>query len=239
MRPMFEWLRRQRSVFEDSLTKRGLAHTLSLSRFSLHRLTTRALRQHARGSCLDAGSGRGPYHQLLLARCRSVTTMDVEDRARKVDVKGDIQAMQAFTDGEFDLVLCTQVLEHVPRPWDAMSEFRRVLRPGGKLILTVPHLSAMHEVPHDYYRFTRFGLQTLCDRAGLRILELHEVGGLVAFLSHGLSYSLTSATASVPGLRWIAWGLNLLLIQVARPADRFLGLRSVYPCNILVLAEAP
>jgi SAM-dependent methyltransferase len=69
-------------------------------------------------------------------------------------------------DGSFDVVLSTQVLEHVPDPLAALGEFRRVLRSGGSLIATVPFIWEEHETPFDFYRYTRYGLEHLLGLAG-------------------------------------------------------------------------
>ena len=61
-------------------------------------------------------------------------------------------------DGAFDAVLFTQVLEHVPEPARVLAELHRILRPGGTLYLTAPLVWELHELPHDYYRYTSEGL---------------------------------------------------------------------------------
>ncbi|PWG74541.1 SAM-dependent methyltransferase, partial [Enterococcus hirae] len=76
--------------------------------------------------------------------------------------------MANIRSGAFDTVLCTQVLEHVRDPKKALQELPRVLRPGGVLILSAPHLSMVHDAPHDYFRYTGFGLAELLDNCGFR-----------------------------------------------------------------------
>lgn len=235
---MLGWLRRRRLRVEAALGGRGLAHTLSLARYRLHRRVRAAIEEHAAGDCLDCGSGRSPYRELLAARASAVTSLDVEDRSGGVDLLADVQEMPEVADAAFDTILCTQVLEHVPRPWSAVAELARVLRPGGLLLLSVPHLSAVHEAPHDYYRYTRWGLEALCARAGLEVVGIEATGGLVSFLGHGASVALMSTLGALPGLGWAVWALNyLLLVRLAEPLDRLLGLASVYPCDHLLVAR--
>jgi len=83
------------------------------------------------------------------------------------------------------LVLCTQVLEHLPDPAACVSEMARLLSANGSLVITAPQSWNLHEAPHDYFRFTRFGLSELCRRAGLDVLEILPQGGLGALI--GLS----------------------------------------------------
>ena len=63
-------------------------------------------------------------------------------------------------------MVCTQVLEHVPDPGAALSEFLRVLRPGGRVAISTPLTWFLHETPHDYYRYTSYGLTHLSTRPG-------------------------------------------------------------------------
>ena len=121
-----------------------------------------------------------------------------------------------------------------------MAEIARVMAPGGRLILSVPHLSAIHEAPHDYFRFTPYGLRALCADVGLEIVELGRTGGLLCCLLHGVSYGLLSTVGAVPGLRRLVWLLNyLLLIRLAGPVDRLLGMGGSYPCDHVLVARKP
>ena len=66
-----------------------------------------------------------------------------------------------FADATFDLVLCLVVLEHLEDPKRAIAEMSRVLRPGGKILVSVPFLLPIHDAPNDFWRFTKFGLKVL------------------------------------------------------------------------------
>ena len=177
---------------------------------------------------------------MLAAQVTGLTSVDVEDRAGTVDVIADIQDMHQIEDASMDTVLCSQVLEHVPRPWDAFAELARVLRPSGHLIVTVPHLSIIHEAPHDYYRYTRYGLKALCQQAGLEVVKIEPTGGLWCFLAHSCSLALTCTAGSLPLLRWPVWLLNYALcVRSLGIVDRFFGAPRIYPCDYLVVAHKP
>lgn len=237
---MIEYLRKSRALLNDRLTERGLAHTFSLATYRLEKATRPRIDQYARGTLLDAGSGRSPYKKELLARGVQVVSIDVEDRAGEIDHVTDIQDMPPIKDASMDVVLCTQVLEHVPRPWDAVREIERVLKPGGTLILSVPHLSLIHEAPHDYYRYTRYGLTSMFEGAGLAVVEIQATGGLIAFLMHLVSMGLLCTVGTIPRLRWITWAFNYaILVRLMEPVDRLLGLSSIYPCDYVAIASKP
>ncbi len=228
----------RREAIEDRLTQENASHTASLARQRLRSHIETAIAQFVCGPAMDCGSGRSPYTDLLAARASQVTVVDIEDRSGRVDVIADIQDMPQLNDAAFTSVLCTQVLEHVPWPRRAMSEMSRVLVPGGHLILSVPHLSAIHEVPNDYFRFTCFALTQLCEEAGLEVVQIEATGGLISFIAHGASVTLMTSVGSVRGLFWPAWLLNsVLFVYVAGLLDRLVGFPGRYPCDYVVVAR--
>jgi SAM-dependent methyltransferase len=82
--------------------------------------------------------------------------------------------------GRFDVVICEQVLEHVPDPWAAAANLRELCAPGGHVVVSTPFLIRIHELPafdmRDYWRFTPRGLQTLLERAGLEVDQVASWG---------------------------------------------------------------
>jgi ubiquinone/menaquinone biosynthesis C-methylase UbiE len=104
---------------------------------------------------LDIGSGGSSYSNFFPHRL----TVDI-DPLRKPDIVADAHNLP-FKDGEFEMVLCTEVLEHVLDPKKVIAELNRVLVPGGILILTTRFMQVIHDAPHDYWRFTKYGMQEL------------------------------------------------------------------------------
>lgn len=131
------------------------------------------------GKVLDVGCGLQPYRPMLGAGTTEYVGLDRESPMATPTVVGDAMDIP-FPDGHFDVVLSTQVLEHVPEPERALREAVRVLRPGGRLILSVPGVWPTHEAPHDYWRFTRHGLERLLDQHGISYDRLVRLGGLWA-----------------------------------------------------------
>lgn len=104
---------------------------------------------------LDIGSGGANQDHLFPSR----TTFDV-DPERRPSVVGDAQEMP-FADNSYEVILCSEVLEHIPDPPKAISEMYRVLAPGGLLILTTRFVYPVHDAPGDYWRFTPYALRYL------------------------------------------------------------------------------
>jgi SAM-dependent methyltransferase len=91
-----------------------------------------------------------------------------------VDLVGDLGAMP-LRGASLDGILCESVLEHVPDARAALRELERVVKPGGRVFLTLPFLWQYHAAPHDYWRWTRPGV--VRDLAGFEIVELGLIGG--------------------------------------------------------------
>jgi SAM-dependent methyltransferase len=84
--------------------------------------------------------------------------MDIS-KHRNPDIVGDI--CQSSFNEAFDAVICMEVLEHIPTPHLAMEKIFLALKPGGALIMSVPFLFPLHDRPHDYFRYTKYGLKYL------------------------------------------------------------------------------
>jgi SAM-dependent methyltransferase len=94
-----------------------------------------------------------------------------------VDHKMDLNGRLTFADGFFDTVLATDVLEHIREPATFWSEMARICKVGGHVILGTPFLYWLHEQPHDYARYTKYGLVIECERNNLEVVSLKEYGG--------------------------------------------------------------
>jgi SAM-dependent methyltransferase len=131
-------------------------------------------------TALDVGSDRSPYREALAQRAWTVQTLDIE-AGPGVDYVGTAERT-GLADNSFDLVLCTQVIEHCLDPWSAMRELYRVVRPGGYLLWTVPHIWFYHPHPMDNWRFTPEGVARLSEAARFEVVQLLGQGGPAATL---------------------------------------------------------
>lgn len=154
----------------------------------------------ARGAVLDIGSGRSPFRDILTPRVASFDTLDIDDRIPGLTYQLDIHNLAGVPEASYDTALCIDVLEHTHHPARALAEIHRILRPGGTVVVSVPHLSRLHDEPNDYYRFTAFGLRVLLEEAGFALTQCETIGGLATFLGHQVA---TWVVASAWPLGWV------------------------------------
>ena len=181
---------------------------------SLHiarRTVRQAVQSHAHevhGWLLDIGCGGQPYCGLLRHVERYIA-LDLFCN-HEVDVCGDGLALP-FSDTVFDSVLCSEVLEHVPEPCVLMREVWRVLKPGGVLLLIAPQTWGLHAEPYDFYRYTKYGLQYLAEKAGLEVVELDPTCGFWATAVQRFADTVVS-TYGVKRSRWL---IDILTVSLA------------------------
>src|SRR4051794_28733178 len=157
------------------------------------RLNERGLRRHlslCHGDLLDVGCGEKPYESLIAPYVERYVGLDHPEtlQARdRVDVWGDATALP-FEAGSFDTVLLMHVLEHIEDPWLALREARRVLRPGGAVVIAVPFMWGIHEGPRDFYPFTHFWLEHMLTDVGFAGFTVPAICGYLATAAMRLAY---------------------------------------------------
>ena len=164
---------------------------------------------------LDAGAGEGRYAHFF-GRQRycgvDLTVGDIAWNYSGLDAVADLTALP-FRANSFGACLNIVTLEHIPEPGCALAEISRALAPGGALLLVAPHEWEVHQAPHDYFRYTRYGLQYLLERAGFRDLDVQPVGGYFRLLARRMLNGLQFFTG---GWRWL--GFVPAAVLVAPPA---------------------
>ena len=142
----------------------------------LQREVARLVADGLRGlTLLDVGGHDRPYKGLFLPLVSNYIAMDLCGREADVHARGELIP---FRDRSMDIVLCTQVLEHVIRPEEIVDEIHRVLKPGGVAFISVPAVFPLHGGPYDNWRFMAGGLKILL--RGFSDVQVSGEGGTVA-----------------------------------------------------------
>lgn len=117
------------------------------------------------GIILDVGCGDSPYRHLLNASKTDYRGLDIEASENFQYANPDVVKFDGkkipFESGSVDGLICTEVLEHVKRPYEFVEELYRVLKPGAPALVTVPWSARFHYIPHDYFRYTPSALSDL------------------------------------------------------------------------------
>lgn len=141
---------------------------------------------------LDAGAGECTYRDRFARQRYIGVDLGIGDAAwnySTLDAVADLTAIP-FRSGVFDAVVNLVTLEHVREPGVVLTELCRVLKPGGRILLVVPHEWEEHQTPHDYFRYTRYGVRYLLESAGFSELVVEPVGGFFRLLSRRLLNAL-------------------------------------------------
>ena len=191
---------------------------------------------------LDVGAGDAPYRELFTHV--TYVACDWENSIYTPDRPLDIVAPAGripLEDASVDAILNTQVLEHVSEPWAVLEEFRRVLRPAGKLRMTAPLVWYLHEEPYDYYRYTSHGLRFLLERAGFRdieIIPLNDVFSTLAQLVSHVGWMMGRDSDGFDGHRDLVARTMEQLAPLIASFSNF-DTKWILPLNYSVVASAP
>jgi SAM-dependent methyltransferase len=186
---------------------------------------------------LDAGAGEGQYAGHFSRQRYCGVDLAVGDAAwdySKLDVLADLTALP-FREGVFRAALNVVTLEHLREPGQALAEIARTMEPGGRLLLAAPHEWEVHQAPHDYFRYTRYGLQYLLERAGFEPIEIRPAGGYFRLVARRLLNGLQFFTGGVRWLGFIPAAILLvppaLILPLLDALDRERNFTAGYICT--------
>jgi SAM-dependent methyltransferase len=166
--------------WSTSLDVRQVAHSSRVVTDLAAPVYHEMLREHASGDLLDLGCGDVPCFAMYKPHVRSVVCVDWEATPHPsphLDLVADLSQPLSLPADSFDTILCSDVLEHLKDPDVLWREAKRLLRPSGKFLISVPFMYWLHEQPHDYHRYTEFRLRSFCAEHGFELEELRATGG--------------------------------------------------------------
>jgi len=159
---------------------------------------------------LDIGASGDDHKEYFPNR----TTLDV-DASKNSDVIGDAHHLP-FKDESFEVIVCSEMLEHADNPQQVINEIQRVLKPGGLVVLTTRFAFPVHDAPSDYWRFTPYGLRKLF--AAFDITEAATDGGPLRAIAIQLQRILFQTD-----LPKIIKGMLYMVILILPYIDKFIG----------------
>ncbi len=193
------------------------------------------------GDLVDLGCGKAPLLGAYRDYCSSILLADWANSPHAnplLDLIVDLnKPLTSLDSNSFDVVLLSDVLTCISEPAALMEEIGRILKPGGRLLLNVPFVNWLAEVPHDYYRYTRYALERFALQSGLEVIELVPLGGWIEVLAD---------LSSKPLARFRLWLLAAAIHRAAiafnrTPLGRRIAVRSgeVLPLGYGMVAVKP
>jgi SAM-dependent methyltransferase len=179
-----------------------------------------AAETYAHGLLIDIGCGAKPYRATFAMYVDGHVGVDHPDSPHaltSVDVLATADSIP-LADSGFDTALMSELLEHLENPAAALLEARRLLKPGGYLIVTTPFIWVLHEAPRDFFRYSPYGLRYLLEQAGFEVVQVVAVGAQWSTLGLMASYTLSTVPGRIKpavgyvasAVQHVAWRLDRL-----------------------------
>lgn len=187
--------------------------------------------QYVHGRTLDLGAGTAKYKGLITQKSSEYIAFDLFE-GEHIDVVGDI-THTGFDDASFDTIISTQVFEHIPAPWEAVREIRRLLRPGGMAIVSAPFINPYHADPYDFYRYSTEGFKALF-RDGFEVVECEPYSKLFMVFSEMIHHTVFSPYAKK---KKGADRIMGIIKRIARFLDKFVRSTRIYGNTYIVVRK--
>ena len=208
--------------------------------FTLWRKARVFTQTYSKGLVLDAGSGHGGWRDYIEQNAERREALDWQAReGESLDWIADLTDMPQVPSDRFDAAICHQVMEHISKPRNALKEIHRVMKPGAHLVMSVPHLSRLHELPHDYYRYTPQGLKIIAEQCGFEPITIQTYGGLATFIHHQISTVFIGLASITRPTALIATGINAPFTLLAAGVDHLIDRNSFMPNGIIAVLRKP
>ncbi len=165
---------------------------------------------HKLNDLLDIGGGLDPqYKPFLVSVAKEYLNLEIK-KGPNVDIVGSVYRIP-LKESSIDVATLFMVLEHLNDPLRGLQEVHRVLKKGGFLALTTVQYWHTHNHPHDYFRYTRQGLEYLCKKTGFKIVDIGSIGGPFLVVFHAIELNLSGAWRTIFSIffyrlfDWLDW----------------------------------
>lgn len=197
--------------------------------------------KYVSGSMLDLGCGLKPYEKIFSPYVSQYVGVDLSDSPHgnlNIDISGSAYDT-TLESSSYNVVLCTEVLEHLEEPVFAVREINRILKYEGIVIMTIPFFWHIHEEPRDFFRYSEYGLRHIFEQTGFEIIEIRPLTGYVATFFQLSIYFLKSFQCGYilgTARRLLNWGLQHLALRLNR-YDRSWNFTNLYGLVARKIAE--
>lgn len=244
MKNVDKWKPSRYIVVEDKLRASTNTHELALSSRLYVGLNAQAYNDHfhkyCRGRLLDLGCGKVPFYEFYREHVHDVVCVDWGGTLHggvHVDIQCDLTERLPFNDQEFDTVLLSDVLEHIPTPQQLIDEIARVLRHDGNHILNVPFVYPLHEAPYDFFRYTRYALERMANEAGLEVSVLQPYGDTTTVVADAIAKRSVSIPLLGNSIAAIVQGMARIALAVKRSLKGRDGSQTLSPSMYFLVAR--
>jgi SAM-dependent methyltransferase len=195
---------------------------------------------HVKGSLADLGCGNVPFFPLYKDYATSITCADWPNSAHSnqyLDYECDLNKPLPFASESFDTIIISEVLEHIANPELIWTEMARILRPDGKILLSVPFFYKIHEAPFDYYRYTEFALRHLAEKNHLKTIDLKIFGGLPEILADVFAKNFTKIPVVGKALAIMTQSLCLIFLKTGFGKRVSQNTGKAYPLGYFMIVQ--
>ncbi len=169
------------------------------------------------GKLYDLGCGTKPYYDFIAPCAAQYIGVDWGNtlHTQTMDVVADLNKPLPIPSEDADSIVCFQTLEHLCEPQQLLNEAYRILKPNGSILLTVPFFWSLHEEPYDYFRYTKYGLQYMFEKAGFKDISITPDTGF--WVTHALRFNYQSYRYTTKLGNWLRlfltpiWFVNQLV----------------------------
>lgn len=176
-----------------------------------HELITILKKERSNIRVLDLGCGEKPFEKILLNHFEIVEYLGIDMVENSMaDILLDLNIERIpFEEKSFDLIILSEVLEHLYNPMFILKEALRVLKKGGYIYISTPFLFHYHEPPHDYYRYTEFFYKKFALENNLLIISIKKGGTFFSSPFFALILLITAIFKKL-GIKPLAYTLTSL-----------------------------
>jgi SAM-dependent methyltransferase len=230
-----------KKTYDQELSDMGFSakqiYSLDATHIVLYKKITANIQKYFAGSVLDIGAGRDYFRTQAPNTVEKWTSLDYNFRTDSIDINASALDLP-IKNACMDCVLLADVLEHLTNPEKAIGEIHRVLKNGGLALISAPFFLNLHEEPHDYFRFSKFGLKEVFERNGFEVVTLERTCGVISTMGYWITAALTKVFCfSSVMIRPVLFINKIFQILVLIPLDQVFDKRGRFAQGHIMIVK--